>query len=277
METKRCFRTASAGAKLRCRIVDRREVVQVPTIIFCLSMNLLRPSMLCVLLPPDHNGIVTLPSCSSSGILCFPMVFLPLNFAVPFTSKVILVHGEKKNYHNLKSGVDSLFLFSSLGPKHMPQEQKINPCHPKSSMIDLVWCPIVICQPLFEIDPFILHFSRLQSCASRLKIQALLSQQVTQYFASIPRCSVVLGCLLAPISWCSDVTCCCCCCCCDCQALLRTIFGARRGVESLSHKFFHLFEKSLCRCNLSAQICRQLRHEILSAQIGVPLLVLGLN
>ena len=34
----------------------------------------------------DHNGVVTLPSCSSSGIHCFPMVSLPLSFAVSFTS-----------------------------------------------------------------------------------------------------------------------------------------------------------------------------------------------
>ena len=38
----------------------------------------------------------------------------------------------------------------------------------------------------------------------------------------------------------SDMSCCCCCCC-DCQALLKTIFGAGRGVESLSNKVLSPF------------------------------------
>ena len=56
----------------RCGVgdVDRREVVQVSA----------------VLLPPDHSGVVIVFSCSSWGIHCFPMVSLPLSFAVFLTS-----------------------------------------------------------------------------------------------------------------------------------------------------------------------------------------------
>ena len=68
------------------RGVDRREVVQVSAKFFCPSMSFLRISILFVLLPPDHDGDVTLPSCSSSGIHCFPMISVPLNFAMSFTS-----------------------------------------------------------------------------------------------------------------------------------------------------------------------------------------------
>ena len=62
--------------------VDRREVVQVSAIFFCPSVGLLRISILFILLPPDHNGVLVVFPCSSSGVHCFPMVFLPLSFAV---------------------------------------------------------------------------------------------------------------------------------------------------------------------------------------------------
>ena len=66
--------------------VDRREVVQLSAKFFCPSVSSLRIWTVFVFLPPDHNGVVTLPSCSSSGIHCFPMVSLPLSFAVSCTS-----------------------------------------------------------------------------------------------------------------------------------------------------------------------------------------------
>ena len=66
--------------------VDRREVVQVSTNIFCPSMNFPRFTTLFVILPSERDGVVTVLSCSSSGIHRFPTVFLPLTFAVSFTS-----------------------------------------------------------------------------------------------------------------------------------------------------------------------------------------------
>ena len=90
--------------------VDRLEV-QVSAIIFSPSMNFLRFSKLFVILSSEHDGIVTVPSCSSLGIFCFPMVFLPLSFAVSFTSRVIHSCKEVRNYHSLKSGFDSLYVF----------------------------------------------------------------------------------------------------------------------------------------------------------------------
>ena len=66
--------------------VDRREVVQVSAKFFCPSMAFLRFSVLRVILPSVHDGIVIVLSRSSLGISCFPMVFLPLTFAMSFTS-----------------------------------------------------------------------------------------------------------------------------------------------------------------------------------------------
>ena len=68
----------------RCgvRDVDRREVVQVSAICFCPSMGSLRISVLLILLPPDCDGVLVMFLCSSSGIHCFPMILLPLSFAV---------------------------------------------------------------------------------------------------------------------------------------------------------------------------------------------------
>ena len=47
-------------------------------------------------------------------------------------------------------------------------------------------------------------------------------------------CSSFCTSFLMPEDALSDMPCCCCCC--DCHALLSTIFGARRGVESLAYK-----------------------------------------
>ena len=76
--------------------------------LFCpSSVGFLRISILLVLLPPDQNGVVTLFLCSSSGIHCFPMVFLSLNFTVS------LIHSRRvtKNCHSLESGFDSVYCF----------------------------------------------------------------------------------------------------------------------------------------------------------------------
>ena len=64
-------------------------------------------------------------SCTSVGVSCFPMVFLLLIFAVSFTSWVIHSCMVVTNYHSLRSGFDSLYLF--LRRSNMPQEQKTNP------------------------------------------------------------------------------------------------------------------------------------------------------
>ena len=107
----------------------------------------------------------------------------------------------------------------------------------------------------------VLHFSFLTLGSSELSFGLLCSSLCTSF--------------LVPEDALSDVSCCCCCC--DCQALLSTIFGAGRGVESLSNKVLSFFVKSLCRCNLPARSCTQSRHETLSARIVVLCLVLGLN
>ena len=54
----------------RCAVgdVDRREVVQVPTIIFCPSMNFLRLSIRFVTLPSEHDGIVIVLSRSWASL-----------------------------------------------------------------------------------------------------------------------------------------------------------------------------------------------------------------
>ena len=112
-----------------CRVGDvgRREVVQVSAKFFWSSMSFLRISALFVLLPRDHNGVVSRPSCSSSGIHCFPMLSLPLSFAVSFTSWVIHSCKVIRNYHRLESCLDSLYLFLISGRRQMPQAQMINP------------------------------------------------------------------------------------------------------------------------------------------------------
>ena len=63
-----------------------RETVQAPTIIFCPSMNFLRLSILFVILPSEHDGIMFVLFRSSPGVFRFPKVFLPLSFAVSFAS-----------------------------------------------------------------------------------------------------------------------------------------------------------------------------------------------
>ena len=102
-----------------------------------------------------------------------------------------------------------------------------------------------------------LHLVRFLEFWGRLQVQALLSQQLTQYSAPVSRRWVVLGCLLgylvplsarsAPVSWCwkthsqrcpsaaavaaAAIA----------KHLLITIFGDGRGVESLSNKFHSPF------------------------------------
>ena len=77
--------------------VDRRYVVQVSTIIFCPSMNFLRFSLLFVILTSEHDGIVIVLSCSSLGLSCFPMVFLPLKLRrVVYLLSNSLVQGSKE-------------------------------------------------------------------------------------------------------------------------------------------------------------------------------------
>ena len=105
-------------------------------------------------------------------------------------------------------------------------------------------------------------------------MQALLSQQVTQHFASVSRCSVVLGCLLdhlgplfAPVSWCpkQNYPMCLAAAAVAAAVLARHSWvpsSARDEAPRVFHvEFFLLFEKSLCRCNLLAQSCKQLRHQ----------------
>ena len=156
----------------------------------------------------------------------------------------------------------------------------------KSSTIDVVWYPV---RNLLNFSIF-LHLSRITCCAipsilrATFKIQALLSQQVTQHYRF---CFQMLGgsgssvgvlwssfrtSFLVPEAELSDVSCCCCCCCCcDCQALLSTIFGQDEASRVFHIKFFLPFEKPLCRCNLPAQSCTQLWHEILAAKTAIPL------
>ena len=90
---------------------DCREVVEVPTIIFCPSMNFLGFSIHFVVLPFEHDGIIVVFSCSSVDVSCFPMVFLPLSCAMSFTSWVIHSCMVVGNYHNFKLGFDSLYFF----------------------------------------------------------------------------------------------------------------------------------------------------------------------
>ena len=144
-----------------------------------------------------------------------------------------------------------------------------------SSIIDLVWYPIRnfsttfldVHHSFFILEEYIL--CNFHQFWGRLKIQALLSQQVTLHFASVSRCSVVLGCLLgylgspfAPVSWCLKQNSQMCLAAaavaaavCDCQALLITIFGQDEASRVFHVSFFRLLEKSLGRCNLPAQSC----------------------
>ena len=49
----------------------------MPSKIFSPSVNFLVCSILFVVLPSEHDAIVTVPYCSSLGIFCFPMVASP--------------------------------------------------------------------------------------------------------------------------------------------------------------------------------------------------------
>ena len=116
----------------------------------------------------------------------------------------------------------------------------------------------------------------------RLEIQLLLSQQVTQHFASVFRCSVVLSCLLvhfgplfAPVTWCPKQNSLMCLAATTVAAAVIAVGRTRR--QSLPFEVLSPFEKSLCRCNLPAQSCVQLWHGIWFARTVVLCLVLGLN
>ena len=130
----------------------------------------------------------------------------------------------------------------------------------KSSMIDVVWYPIRnLSSTFFEFDPLFLHLlgshlvqflqfsGRLKNSGSslstsdsglRISFQMLGGSGLS---VGVP-CSFFRTSFLVPEAALTDVSCSCCCCCrCDCQALLSTIFGAGRGVESLSNKVLSPF------------------------------------
>ena len=140
------------------------------------------------------------------------------------------------------------------------------PVFPESSMIDLAWCSVRNLSTTFWIWPIL----------SSMFLKKWLN--TSHLFPDAPSFWVVCwGTLALFPHQNSPMLSCCCCCCCDCQALLRTFFGASRGVESLSCWVLSPFEKSLCRCDLPAQSCRQLRHRPFSASIVLFFLVFGLN
>ena len=68
-------------------------------------------SILFICFPPDHNGLLLVCPCSSSGIHCCPMVFLPLTFAVSLASWVIHSCKVRRNCQSLESGFDPLNCF----------------------------------------------------------------------------------------------------------------------------------------------------------------------
>ena len=74
--------------------VDLPEVVQVSAIFFCPSVGLPRISILFILLPSDYNGALIVFPCSSSSIHCFPMIYVPLSFAVFLTSRAQILEFE---------------------------------------------------------------------------------------------------------------------------------------------------------------------------------------
>ena len=107
---------------------------------------------------------------------------------------------------------------------------------------------------------------------------ALLHQQVTQHHATVSQRFRSLGCLLgylgfAPLAVSRNLS--------VCPAaaaaalavisrLLRTIFGAGRGVESLSRKFISLFWHATFQCNRLALNREHLWCETLSAKTAIP-------
>ena len=91
--------------------VDRRDVVQVSATFFCPSTGLLKISILFVLLPLDHNGVLIVFPCSSSGIHCFPIVPLPWSFAVFLASWVVHSCKVIRNHQSPESGIDPLYCF----------------------------------------------------------------------------------------------------------------------------------------------------------------------
>ena len=242
----RCSPTSASCATVRWRMC--RSSWGSPGIgnILLSIRGLLRISILFDLVPPDHDGVLIVFPCSSSDIHCFPMVSLPLSFAVFLTSWVIYSCKVIRNYHSLKSGFDPVYCASS-SRRQMPQEQKVNSSgmcfkqewhwtvldicpvscdsmlpiswivrldstlnfmefsgFPKSSGIDLVREPFLNFPLLLEFVPFSLHLPRshlvqFHQLWGRLKIQALLSQQVTQYFASVSWRQEVLGYLLGTL------------------------------------------------------------------------------
>ena len=66
--------------------VDRREVVQVATVVFCPPMNFLSVSILFVILPSEHDGSVGVLFRSFVSVVLLSSGLLPLSFAVSFTS-----------------------------------------------------------------------------------------------------------------------------------------------------------------------------------------------
>ena len=144
---------------------------------------------------------------------------------------------------------------------------------------------------LFRICPILSSSSKITSCAIPSILRSTLNSgyfflktwlSTSLHFpgAGSSGLSVGLPCssfcisFLMPEDALSDVSCCCCCFCCGCcdsQAPLSTIFGAGRGVESLSNKVRSPFLRN------HAQSCIQLRHGIWFAKTVVPRLVLGLS
>ena len=273
------------------------------------------------------SRVVTLPSCSSSGIHCFlSIVSLPLTFAVSFTSWVIHSCKVMRNYQSLKSGFASLYLFfiRSKTNAASAQDQSLRYVLQAGLALDGSGCLSQLVQ--FNIAKFV-------NCATRLFAELdgffLLSPNLQQliwkgihfvifhHFLNLTHSSLIFQDHILCNSFNSEV---------DfkfrlfflnrwlstphqfpdarwfwvvcwgtlvlfshqfpdarsstfvsaaaiARHLLSTIFGAGRGVES-QIKFFS-FEKSLCRCNLSAQSCVQLWHRIWFARTVDLCLVFG--
>ena len=246
------------------------------------------------LLSPDHNGVVSVFPSSSSGIHCFPMVSLPLSFAVFFFfMSTLLVQGNKE----LESGFDPLYCFF-IRSKTNAAAQKVSPsgmcfnqldidpssCNSmlpsswivrlesslnlmdfsdgsKSSMVYLVREPLRKFCTTSWICPFLSSSSKITRCAipSILKSTSnsdssfstgdsvlrfsFLTLSSSGLSVRLPWSSFRTS-FLVPENALSDVSCCSCCfCSCDYQVILSTIFGAGRGVKSLSNQILSPFSE----------------------------------
>ena len=229
--------------------------------------------------------------CSSSGIHCFPMNLVPLSFAMlpaPWP-----IHSSKRvwYYQSLEPHFDNFFNVASSGRKQTPQEKKAEPSG-KCFQHEWHWTVRVICPSSYnsffahfmdDTTGFLAEYQRdlwfSYIFPNRFRVWAFPHFSTTSWILPIRSSSFkIKSCAIPSILrstlnsgsfWSVDSslrTSCmvredaltevsCCCCCCDCQALLCTIFGEGRGVESFSNKvrspFWEIhFVNAICRHNI---------------------------